>query len=70
MASDFPKECAICEGDIMHIHDQHNARPVKEGYCCTLCNMEYVIPKRMGMKVIEIPKSVFDRKGSSDERVG
>ena len=51
---DYPKPCCLCDDDIKHIHDDHNARPVKDGRCCTLCNQEIVIPRRIGMIVLEI----------------
>ena len=45
-------ECCICEKQIKEVKS-HNAYPFKEGRCCDLCNMEYVIPKRMGMSVLD-----------------
>ena len=49
-------ECIICKGPIdehktpdgkVFWTKGHNARPVAEGQCCTLCNNSTVIPTRI-----------------------
>tara|TARA_R100001443_G_scaffold24201_4_gene36413 strand:- start:1167 stop:1343 length:177 start_codon:yes stop_codon:yes gene_type:complete len=49
-------KCSICKNDIEEqktdggeiIWDQgHNARPVKNGRCCSDCNVNVVIPARL-----------------------
>ena len=51
-------KCCICEKEIEKEYDGnsklvwdegHNAEPVKEGRCCTVCNFNVVIPKRIEM---------------------
>jgi hypothetical protein len=50
-------KCCICdqEIDIQYVMGQvpwdqgHNAEPVREGRCCTICNYSIVIPTRMGL---------------------
>jgi len=45
--------CVLCDDEVSESMS-HNARPVKDGRCCNLCNMEVVIPARFGIKVIQI----------------
>lgn len=43
-------KCCICndEIDVQGTWTQgHNANPVKDGRCCTKCNYNVVIPKRL-----------------------
>ena len=60
-------KCSICGMDI-DIHpgslwsDGHNAEPVNDGRCCTVCNNRVVIPRRlaylkMGVTRVESKKS-------------
>jgi hypothetical protein len=58
-----PIECCICDETIKEV-DSHNAYPVKEGRCCGLCNLEYVIPKRMGMIVLDF--EITQQKGNEN----
>jgi len=48
--------CCICNGPIdwhttpegeVYWTQGHNAEPVKEGRCCTVCNNNEVLPKRL-----------------------
>jgi hypothetical protein len=61
-------ECCICEKKIEEVRS-NNAVPFKEGKCCDLCNMEYVIPKRMGMSVLdfEITKEKEEEEDGSND---
>jgi hypothetical protein len=55
------KKCCICkrplekrytpEG-VLYWDDGNNAWPIQDGRCCDKCNSEYVIPARMGKKVV------------------
>jgi hypothetical protein len=49
-------KCVLCGGDIDAQRDSggeivwaggHNAQPLAEGRCCSLCNDTKVVPKRM-----------------------
>lgn len=51
-------ECTICKEEIEKQTDDkgkvywdqgHNAEPVAEGRCCDKCNIEKVIPSRLGL---------------------
>ena len=44
-------KCSICKGAI---DDQygHNAQPLNDGRCCSICNTQFVIPERI-KRVIE-----------------
>jgi len=59
-------KCSICARDIDLIGGSwtkgHNAEPVNDGRCCTSCNNEVVIPRRlaylkMGVTRVESKKS-------------
>ena len=39
-------ECSICKAKIKDI-ESNNADPINNGRCCTDCNYEKVIPKRL-----------------------
>ena len=39
--------CCFCKKTITSIFDNHSARPLKDGSCCTSCNTRKVIPARM-----------------------
>tara|TARA_R110002072_G_scaffold56892_5_gene146723 strand:- start:702 stop:905 length:204 start_codon:yes stop_codon:yes gene_type:complete len=39
-------ECCICKTKIKDI-ESNNAEPINNGRCCTDCNLEKVIPKRL-----------------------
>ena len=54
--------CAICEEDIEGYG--HNGAPVTDGRVCDLCNQFIVIPKRIGMHIL----NVQGKKGVSDEQ--
>ena len=54
--------CAICEEDIEG--HGHNGAPVTDGRVCDLCNQFIVIPKRIGMLVLDIP---VKKEGGGDE---
>jgi len=50
------QSCSICNGPIddhvdangvVYWTEGHNAEPVRNGRCCTKCNNEHVIPKRL-----------------------
>lgn len=53
-------KCVICKNEIDQQifpngqvwEEGHNAQPVKDGRCCTLCNDEHVIPLRI-KKIME-----------------
>ena len=49
MRNNYIKWCCICKNKIRNIHDTHNAQPVQEDICCSLCNQYIVIPKRIEM---------------------
>lgn len=49
------KVCSICGRE--YIGWGNNAQPVNDGRCCDSCNNTYVIPTRLGMKVV-LPKKV------------
>lgn len=40
-------KCCICNTKFVNKYDMNNASPVKDGYCCSMCNMLIVIPARM-----------------------
>lgn len=49
-------ECSICKGEIDVLKDDkgkvvwsdgHNAEPINDGRCCTKCNDEVVITRRI-----------------------
>ena len=45
-----PRKCKLCKGKIEmrgSYRDGHDARPVTNGRCCSICNDLYVIPKRL-----------------------
>src|SRR5262249_51453455 len=39
--------CSICGEQMRGVTDNHNAYPVTNGRCCTLCNADTVIPARL-----------------------
>ena len=43
----FPIVCCLCDEKITSIHDRHNAQPIINGWCCSLCNTMKVIPYRI-----------------------
>ena len=54
-------ECCICKGEIekkfnakgkMVYDTGNNARPIKEGRCCDVCDATTVIPERIKLKEI------------------
>ena len=47
--------CSICGKK--YDHWGNNAQPINDGRCCDSCNDAYVIPTRLGMKVV-LPKKV------------
>lgn len=55
--------CCLC-GDSVNEMQSHNARPVKDGRCCNICNMEIVIPKRFGIQVLEIKPIQNEKKNN------
>lgn len=48
------KKCIFCHGEI-HFGG-NNAEPLKDGVCCNLCNIRYVIPYRMRLMKGETPR--------------
>lgn len=44
--------CCICGGT--YPGDGHNAYPVKEGRCCTICNQHIVVPTRINKALEEM----------------
>ena len=49
-------KCSICTKDIdkqytpegkMYWNEGHNAEPINNGRCCSLCNENIVLPKRL-----------------------
>lgn len=55
-------KCSIC-GDRIYPEANgwdkgHNAQPVNDGRCCTICNATTVLPERL--------KSLIDRNNKSD----
>ncbi len=43
-------KCSICDEEIDvvgHWDSGHNAQPVNDGRCCTRCNTEEVLPRRL-----------------------
>jgi hypothetical protein len=64
--------CSICgrpiHEDAFGWTDGHNAQPVKEGRCCSLCNWEHVIPARLNrMFTIDKTKHKPEPEESDDE---
>ena len=51
--------CAICGVSMDNILDRHNAMPIADGWCCTVCNDVRVIPQRV-KEFLEHSKSVPD----------
>ena len=45
--------CSICGKT--YEHWGNNAWPINEGRCCDKCNLDYVVPARIGLHV-ELPK--------------
>ena len=45
-AADTP-QCVFCEKELCEMTDIHEARPLKDGVCCTLCNYKKVVPSRL-----------------------
>ena len=42
----YPQKCSICGAAMNNIHQTHNALPINEGRCCSVCNDTIVIPAR------------------------
>lgn len=47
----YPLKCSICGENIQVEHgswmEGHNAQPINDGRCCSLCNDSVVLPTRM-----------------------
>lgn len=41
------RKCSICGVILKDLDDTHSAQPVKEGVCCSKCNVSVVIPNRV-----------------------
>lgn len=42
------RKCVICNDRLpSNVHEQHTAAPVKQGRCCSYCNLTVVIPARI-----------------------
>ena len=56
-------KCSICKGAI---DDQygHNAQPLNDGRCCSICNTQFVIPERLKL----IYDKVSENKDSENKR--
>lgn len=50
----YQENCSICGAQLFSAHDCHNASPVKSGFCCHQCNCEIVIPRRLGILILDI----------------
>ena len=48
--------CCLCEG-ILDDPYGHNAEPIMNGRCCSLCNMSAVIPIRLKLLQISLDKN-------------
>ena len=42
-------DCSICKDDIRDKFG-HNAEPINNGRCCTMCNMTFVVPRRIKLQ--------------------
>lgn len=44
------EKCCLCKGQLAepteHWQGGHNAQPVADGRCCTVCNDTFVLPER------------------------
>lgn len=55
-------ECIMCKVKIVSIQS-HNAQPIRNGRCCSLCNDAIVIPTRL---TLAMSKNVKEGKGFKD----
>lgn len=55
--------CSICGSKINSIYESHNAQPINNGRCCSICNDFKVIPTRLerfskGKNIYEVKKEI------------
>lgn len=55
-------ECIMCKEKIVYIQS-HNAQPVRNGRCCSVCNNGIVIPTRL---TLAMSQNVKEGKGFKD----
>lgn len=61
--------CSICGAKINSIYESHNAQPINNGRCCSICNDFKVIPTRLerfskGENIYEVKKESSDTKNN------
>lgn len=57
------QKCSICKEAINDPHG-HNAQPLNDGRCCSICNTQFVIPERLKL----IYDKVSENKDSENKR--
>jgi hypothetical protein len=53
----FPIVCCLCGDKINNVHQRHNCSPVMDAWCCSNCNKEVVLPRRIKAMFEQAKKS-------------